>query len=74
MEVKGACFDFASTCFNKSILDLKNKIIFTIRDIVWEKRDICNDVTYFMSSDPSKIEIKSLSERFPLSKKSHQIF
>ena len=33
-----------------------------------------NDVTYFMCSDPSKIEMKSLSERLPLGKKSHKIF
>ena len=35
-----------------------------------------NDVTYFycMCSDPSKMEMKSLWERFPLGKKLHQIF
>ena len=33
-----------------------------------------NDVTYFMCSDMSKMEMKSLSEHFPLGKKSQQIY
>ena len=31
-------------------------------------------VTYFMCSDPSKMEMKSLWERLPLGKKSQQTF
>ena len=45
-----------------------------IKEFVAIHTNCRNDATYFMYSDPSKIEMKSLSDRFPLEKKSQQIF
>ena len=62
--------------FYISILDLKDKRVKSNLNYI----DTCycmgytrycsNDVTHFMCSDPSEIEMKSLWERFPLGDKS----
>ena len=54
----------ASTCFIQTFYQIK---IHCKR--VCDKKEGSNDVNYFMCSGPSKMEMKSLSERFPLGKK-----
>ena len=60
--------------FLSDILSNKDKRVCDKKGIVAKRKLCSNDVTYFMCSDPWKMEMKSLSERFRLGEKSQQIF